>query len=47
MDNYEMDTMTVSGDPEIVYSVIGNQTSAAYRLTDIYGESYWTPLIPQ
>ncbi len=46
-DNYEMDTMTVSGDPEIIYSVIGNQTNAAYRLTDIYGESYWTPLIPR
>ena len=27
--------------------LIGDRANGAYRLTDIYGEQYWTPLIPR
>ena len=47
MDNYELDTMIVDGDIGITNLLIGDRANGAYRLTDIYGEQYWTPLIPR
>ena len=47
IDSYPMDTMIVNGDIEITYPAIGDNSYATYRLVDIYGETFETPLIPQ
>ena len=47
MDNYELDRMIVDGEIGISNLLIGDRTNAAYRLTDIYAQDYWTPLIPR
>ncbi len=47
LDNYELDSMIVDGDIAITNLIIGDRANGAYRLTDIYGQQYWTPLIPR
>ncbi len=46
VDNYQLgNTMTVQGVPEITNVEIGDAANAAYCITDIYNQSYWTPII--
>ncbi len=46
IDNYQLgNTMVVNGTPKITNVDIGSDANAAYCITDIYNESYWTPII--
>ena len=46
-DSYLLgETMTVSGNMEISNVDVGEgKVKAAYRFTDIYHQSYWTPAL--
>ncbi|MDO4939729.1 MAG: clostripain-related cysteine peptidase [Lachnospiraceae bacterium] len=45
-NNYYLgDQMTVSGTPVLSNVTVGAKANAAYRLTDIYDQKYWTPVI--
>lgn len=45
-NNYYIgDQMTVYGTPKLSNVTVGARANAAYRLTDIYNQSYWTPVI--
>ncbi|MDO4961700.1 MAG: clostripain-related cysteine peptidase, partial [Eubacteriales bacterium] len=44
IDNYQLgNTLTVTDDLVISNVEIGNKATAAYCITDIYNQSYWTP----
>lgn len=47
-DSYYLgDSITVNGDLKVSYMTITNgKKSACYRFTDIYQQTYWTPVIP-
>lgn len=45
-NNYYLgNQMTVSGTPVISNVTIGDKANAAYRITDIYNQNLWTPLM--
>ncbi|KIR01280.1 peptidase C11, clostripain [Lachnospiraceae bacterium TWA4] len=47
-DSYYLgEQLTVTNDMEISNVNVGEKTSAVYRLTDIYGQNYWTEVIPK
>ena len=47
-DSYKLDTtITISEKTQISnIKIADSQTMASYRLTDIYNQKYWTPVIP-
>lgn len=49
-DSYMLgDRLEVSGELEIsnVYLPDSDRAAASYKFTDMYNQSYWTPVIPQ
>ncbi len=47
-DSYYLgEQMIVTSDMQISNVEIGDSVSAMYRFTDIYGQSYWTEVIPE
>ena len=46
LDNFQLgNKMTVDGEILVSNVVIGDRAQAAYCITDIYDQSYWTPVI--
>ena len=48
MDSYYLgDSWEYHADAEISNTYVGDGTSVTYLLTDLYGQEYWTPVVPK
>ncbi len=44
-DSYPIGKVTVDGDVEVTYLEMDGDVNVCYRLTDIYNNQYWTPVL--